>query len=68
MANSRSTTLLENEPADRFGKARSGAYVKWTREQGDKIREIKNEQSPTTEEEISEEEVSEAIEDKFNQA
>jgi len=66
MARSHATTLLENEPADRFGKARVGAYLNWTRAQGDKIREIKNEQQPPTEKEIDDEENRASIEDRFN--
>jgi hypothetical protein len=59
MAESNSTTGVEQERADRFPKARA-SYVVWTRKQGEKLRRIKsNEQintgdpGPTEEEEIA---------------
>jgi hypothetical protein len=63
MAQSKSTVLLENERADRFGKARTSLYLIWTREQGEKLRDIQNEQSPPTEPVESE---AEEIRAKFN--
>ena len=66
MPESKSTVLLEEERADRFGKSRSGGYVIWSRNQGDKIREIKNEQDPPTEEETADAATDAAVEDKFN--
>jgi len=51
---------LERNRADRFGRARSTAYVVWTRQQREKIKEIVND----TEEEPSEEET--RLDAKFN--
>lgn len=63
MDTSKSTVLLENERADRFGKSRMGGYLIWTREQGNKLREIQNEQlNENNNEEIDDT----SVEDKFN--
>lgn len=56
--------LLENERADRFGKARSGGYVIWSREQGDILRKLTDE--PKTYEERVSDATAEEIEKKFN--
>jgi hypothetical protein len=66
MADPDTTTLLENEKADRFAAARSTGVVMWTREQGDQIREIIYEQSTTKEEDAAVVAQEAAIEDKFN--
>jgi hypothetical protein len=67
MAESKATTLLENEQADRFPSARASGSLIWTREQGKQLREIQNEQSgPPTPEEIAAEANEQTIEDKFN--
>jgi hypothetical protein len=50
MSASHSTTLLELERADRFGPARSGGYVIWSKDQGEKIRAIQNESNQPDEE------------------
>lgn len=72
MSDSKSTVLLEAERADRFGPARAGAYMIWTREQGDKLRATQHEQSQHTTEEgnggsPSEEETIARIRQKFNE-
>jgi len=66
MSDSLSTVILENERADRFGKARSRSYVAWTREQGDKLRDIQNEQTPITEEQAAVQANVGSVETKFN--
>jgi hypothetical protein len=63
MAESNSTTGVEKERADRFPLARA-SYVVWTRQQGEKLRQIKsNEQINTGEPGPTE---AEEITDKFN--
>ncbi len=63
MANSNSTTDIEEERADRFPKARA-SYVVWTRQQGEKLRQIRlNEQNIIGNTEPTE---AEEIADKFN--
>jgi hypothetical protein len=67
MSDSKSTTLLENEQADRFGPARSTGAVAWTREQADQVRTIQNEQSEQpTEEAVVEQAIAADVAEKFN--
>jgi len=65
---SKSTKQVEKEKADRFSKARSSGYVVWTREQGEKIKQITNEKQSTEERDaiVAETENRESVEERFN--
>jgi hypothetical protein len=64
MADSKSTTGVEREQADRFTKARA-SYLVWTSQQGENLRKIRNNEQNNTGN--SEQQGSEDITAKFNE-